>query len=102
MEKKENEVKVARIYITEGDHKVRSLMSMLHDEEKVSGVTVFRGISGFGKSGKMHSSDLLDLLGSLPVVIEFFDSPEKVDKILAHLESEIEPGHIITWLANKI
>ena len=102
MAKKENEVKVARIYITEGDHKVRSLMSMLHDEEKVNGVTVFRGISGFGKSGKMHSSDLLDLLGRLPVVIEFFDSPEKVDKILNDLESEVEPGHIITWLANKI
>ena len=102
MAKKENEVKVVRIYITEGDHKVRSLMSMLHDEEKVSGVTVFRGISGFGKSGKMHSSDLLDLLGRLPVVIEFFDSPEKVDKILIHLESEVEPGHIVTWLANNV
>ena len=102
MAKKENEVKVARIYITEGDHKVRSLMSMLHDEEKVNGVTVFRGISGFGKSGKMHSSDLLDLLGRLPVVIEFFDSPEKVDKILTDLESEVEPGHIVTWLANNV
>jgi PII-like signaling protein len=102
MTNKEDEVKVARIYITEGDHKVRSLMSLLHDEEKVSGVTVFRGISGFGKSGKMHSSDLLDLLGRLPVVIEFFDSPEKVDKILSHLESELEPGHIVTWRATKI
>ena len=102
MVSKENDVRVVRIYITEGDHKVRSLMGMLHDEEKVSGVTVFRGISGFGKSGKMHSSDLLDLLGRLPVVIEFFDSPEKVDKILSHLESELEPGHIVTWLANNI
>ena len=97
-----NEVKVARIYITEGDHKVRSLMALLHDEEKVSGVTVFRGISGFGKSGKMHSSDLLDLLGRLPVVIEFFDTPDKVDKILSHLQDEVESGHIISWLANKL
>ena len=102
MTSKATEVKVARIYITEGDHKVRSLMGMLHDEEKVSGVTVFRGISGFGKSGKMHSSDLLDLLGKLPVVIEFFDTPAKVDKILSHLESELEPGHIVTWPANNI
>lgn len=96
------EVQVVRIYITEGDHKVRSLMGILHDEEKVRGVTVFRGISGFGKSGKMHSSDLLDLLGSLPVVIEFFDSPEKVKKILSHLQTEVTPGHIITWPANVI
>jgi PII-like signaling protein len=102
MTKKVNEVRVVRIYITEGDHKVRSLMGILHDEEKVSGVTVFRGISGFGKSGKMHSSDLLDLLGSLPVVIEFFDTPEKVEKILSHLETEVAPGHIVTWSANII
>jgi len=102
MTSKVSEVKVVRIYITEGDHKVRSLMGMLHDDEKVSGVTVFRGISGFGKSGKMHSSDLLDLLGRLPVVIEFFDSPEKVDKILSHLESEVEPGHIVTWTASLV
>ena len=97
-----NEVRVVRIYITEGDHKIRSIMAMLHDEEKVSGVTVFRGISGFGKSGKMHSSDLLDLLGNLPVVIEFFDSPEKVEKILSHLKKEVAPGHIISWSASII
>jgi len=94
-----NEVTVVRIYITEGDHKVRSLMAILHDEEKVRGVTVFRGISGFGRSGKMHSSDLLDLLGRLPVVIEFFDTPEKINKILDHLSDEVEPGHIIRWNA---
>lgn len=97
-----NNVRVVRIYITEGDHKVRSIMARLHDEEKVRGVTVFRGISGFGKSGKMHSSDLLDLLGNLPVVIEFFDSPERVANILAHLRSEVEPGHIISWAASVV
>lgn len=95
-----NSVTVVRLYITEGDHKLKSLMARLHDEEKVRGVTVFRGISGFGRSGKMHSSDLLDLSMDLPVVIEFFDAAEKVEKILEHLKQEVGPGHIISWSAN--
>ncbi len=94
-----SEVTVVRIYITEGDHKLKSLMKRLHDEEKVKGVTVFRGISGFGKSGKLHSSDLLDLSMDLPVVIEFYDSPEKVKNILAHIGPEMEPGHVLSWSA---
>ena len=60
---------------------------------------MFRGISGFGKSGAVHSSSLLDLSLDLPVVVEFFDTPEKVNAILEHLETIIEPGHLVSWNA---
>lgn len=93
------EVTMVRIYLTEANHVLKQLLARLHDEEKVVGVTVFRGISGFGKSGRMHSSSLLDLSLDLPVVIEFFDEPSKVDRILAHLESILPPGHVVTWPA---
>ena len=99
MVSKENDVRVVRIYITEGDHKVRSLMGMLHDEEKVSGVTVFRGISGFGKSGTLHTSKLIDLSFDLPLVIEFFDEPERIAEVLERLGEKIEPVHVISWPA---
>lgn len=99
MTERHSDVTVVRVYLTEGDHKLKSLVAKLHDEEKVRGVTVFRGISGFGKSGKMHSSDLLDLAMDLPVVIEFFDRPEKVEQIMKHLQSEVEAGHIVSWQA---
>lgn len=94
-----NNVRIVRVYLTEGDHKLKELMECLHDQEKVRGVTVFRGISGFGKSGKMHSSDLLDLVGDLPLIVEFFDEPEKVGRIITHLKKELEPGHIVSWVA---
>jgi PII-like signaling protein len=97
MSSQNSDVTFVRIYITEGDHKLKSLVAKLNDEEKVRGVTVFRGVSGFGKSGKMHSSDLLDLSMDLPVVIEFFDRPEKVSLILEHLGQEVGPGHIVSW-----
>jgi len=99
---KEIEVTMVRIYLTEAESKLNPLIKRLHDWEKVRGVTVFRGISGFGKSGVMHSSMLLDMSLNLPVVVEFFDEPGKVATILAHLNEMIDPGHMVHWRANLI
>ena len=95
----ELEVTFVRIYLTEAEGRLEPLMQKLHDIEQVQGVTVFRGISGFGKSGQLHSSRLLDMSLDLPLVVEFFDTPEKVNAVLAHISSEFEPGHIIRWPA---
>ena len=93
------EISFVRIYLTEGEGCMKGLLKRLHDEEKVRGVTVFRGISGFGKSGEMHSSSLLDLSLDLPVVIEFYDEPGKVKAIIDHLNTFVKPGQIIYWPA---
>ena len=93
------EVTMVRIYLTEGEGIVKNLLKRLHDWEKVKGVTVFRGISGFGGSGVVHTSVAVDLMMDLPVVVEFFDTPEKVESILEHINTMLEPGHIITWSA---
>lgn len=93
-------VTFVRIYLTEGERQITSLVKRLHDVEKVRGVTVYRGVSGFGKSGKVHSSHLLDLSSDLPLVVEFFDEPGKVETILSHLKDELESGHVVQWPAN--
>ncbi|ROR32152.1 DUF190 domain-containing protein [Inmirania thermothiophila] len=93
------EVTVVRIYITEGGGLLRDLLRRLHDEEKVRGVTVFRGITGFGRSGRMHSASLVDLGMDLPVVVEFFDLPERVEQILHDLRDVIPAGHAVWWTA---
>ena len=97
---KSTEVTMVRVYLTEETAHLRQLLARLHDQEQVRGVTVFRGISGFGKSGKLHSSNLLDMSLNLPVVVEFFDRPDKVRSILEHLGAFIEPGHIVSWPAH--
>lgn len=97
---KTSEVTVVRIYLTEGEKRMKTLLARLHDEEKVRGVTVFRGISGFGRSGVVHSSTLLDMSLDLPVVIEFFDAPGTVRRILSHLKNELPTGHVLTWSAH--
>ncbi len=91
-------VTMVRIYLTEKQG-LKQLMAYLHDESKVRGVTVFRAISGFGKSGVMHSARVLDTALDLPLVVEFFDQPDKVREILHALSSLVEPGHLVTWSA---
>lgn len=93
------DITIVRIYLTEDKARVRDIIELLHDREQVSGVTVFRGISGFGKSGVVHSSSLLDLSLNLPLVVEFFDKPDKVQQIIDDLGTIIEPGHIVSWPA---
>lgn len=96
---KQTAVTFVRIFITDDEEKHAHLVRRLHDEEKVRGVTVYRGISGFGASGKVHQASLVDLAVDLPLVIEFFDVPEKIEGILEHLYDHVEPGHIVTWPA---
>jgi len=95
----ESDVTVVRIYLHEAKAHMEELLEYLHDESKVHGVTVFRGISGFGSSGKYHSSTLIDMSLDLPVVIEFFDEQEKIKSIIEHLNTKIKPGHIVYWPA---
>lgn len=93
------DVTMVRIYLHEGQGQMESLMQLLHDEEKVRGVTAFRGVSGFGQSGKMHSSTLLDMSLDLPLIIEFFDETEKVEKVMENLNRLVKPGHLVSWPA---
>lgn len=94
------EVMVVRVYITEAKKLLKPILGFLQDDVKVKGVTVFRGITGFGSSGKMHSTALIDLSIDLPIVVEFFDFADKVLTALNHLETMIAPEHIITWTAS--
>jgi len=90
-------VTIVRIYLHEAESRLKPLLEYLHDEIKIQGVTVFRGITGFGSSGRYHSSTLLDLSLDLPVVVEFFDDENKVNIVLEHLDGVIKPGHIVCW-----
>ena len=93
------EVTVVRVYLTEASGMLKSLLNYLHDESKVHGVTVFRGITGFGQSGRYHSSTLMDMSLDLPLVIEFFESPDRAAVIIEYLNTRVEPGHIVFWNA---
>jgi PII-like signaling protein len=88
---------MVRVYIMEAEKQLQPILTYLHDTIKVKGVTVFRAITGFGKSGAMHSSTLVDLSLNLPIAVEFYDSAEQVAEIIEHLNTFIEQGHIVSW-----
>jgi hypothetical protein len=82
---KESTAILIRIYIGESDHfKGKALYQYLVEYLRLnqfSGVTVIRGISGFGKASKIHTSDILELSSDLPVLIEVVDKAEKIEEL---------------------
>lgn len=93
-------VKVVRIYTLEGAEIVPLILNYLQNDLKISGLSVFRAISGFGETGS-HTYSLLQLSFSLPLVIEFFDIPEKIDQALSHFATIIKDEHLISFSANS-
>ena len=92
-------ITVARIYVTEGKHVHEKIFERLHDEHKVKGVTMFRGVAGFGESGKTHSSNLLDMSFDMPIMVEFFDEDVNVHTALESLSDLTSSCRIITFTA---
>ena len=58
-------------------------------EKGISGVTVFRGIMGYGLSSHIHSSKFWELTDKLPVVIEMIDTREKIEEFLSAIEDDL-------------
>lgn len=100
----DEEVTVVRIYLKEADHGRRKtlmeeLLNILHDQQHVRGVVVFRGIAGFGSRGEVHAADILRLTVDLPIVVEFYDRTPIIEAALPLLKDLVPPDHIIRWTA---
>ena len=82
---KETQAKLLRLFIGESDkYSGKNLYHYLVEylrKNHYAGVTVLRGLTGFGKASKIHSSDLLELSSDLPIVIEIVDVPEKIENL---------------------
>ena len=66
-----NDLLMVRIYLSEADHGKRKtlmqeILTLLQDRHAVQGVTVFRGIAGFGAGGEVWADDILRLNVDLP------------------------------------
>jgi len=57
--------------------KLNQALDILHDEEKIFGVTIFGGIAGFGENREIHTSSLLTLSLELPLIMNFTMSRKK-------------------------
>jgi len=100
----ETEIRLVRMYLSEADqgrrkNLMQEILKILHDQHRVRGVTVFRGIAGFGDTGEFHAADVLRIMVDLPLVIEFYDTPEVVEAVLAVVGGMVPKGRIVSWNA---
>jgi PII-like signaling protein len=86
------------IYLSDGakHHGVPVYTSLLDFLFKngIAGASVFKGVAGFGTHHHMHAAHLLDISDRLPIKVEFIDSREKIDGLLAQLEERCGCGLI--------
>jgi CBS domain-containing protein len=78
--------KRVRIYVSEGDRAGGkplhlALLELLR-KENAKGATVLRGVEGFGAAGVIHVAHLVDVAPALPIVVEWIDRPEQVERLL--------------------
>ena len=96
--KKESTAILLRIFIGESDHfkgkpLYMHIVEMLK-AEGIAGATVFRGIAGFGKHSRIHTTSILRLSTDMPILIEVADLEENIERIRPKLDEVINQGLI--------
>lgn len=91
-------VKKLSVYVDEtdkyGGKPVYEVLLNLFHKKKIAGVSVFRGIAGYGGHGRIHSTKMLELSVDLPLKIEVVESEEVIQKILPDVQQIVENGLI--------
>ncbi len=95
----ERNCRIIKIYISEDSkYKGRNLYSaIVHRmaEAGMAGVTVTRGIEGFGLEKRIHSTRLLDISLKLPIIIEIIDTPEKIETAIPLIREMVNDGLVL-------
>lgn len=91
----ESEISVLKIYMSSTDSHKQKLMYEnvveLAKKHSVEGVTVYRGIMGYGaSSNRISNSRFWELTEKLPVVIEMVDVRIKLLEFFSIIKKELE------------
>ncbi len=86
------------VYVDESDKfggkPIYEVLLDIFYKKKIAGVSVFRGVAGYGSDGVFHTSKMLELSTSLPVKIEAVDSEEMIAGVLPDVADIVEKGLI--------
>ena len=78
-----------------GHHGLHEALLNRAREDGLAGATVWRGIEGFGASGRIRTSRFPDAMIGLPVTVELVDTPERIEEFLPVVK-ELAPGSFVT------
>jgi hypothetical protein len=97
-EKFEGERTLMRIHIGESDkwhgRALYSALVELFRSEGLSGVTVLRGVAGYGSTSRYHTDKVLRLSQDLPIVLEVVEDTGRIEQLLPKLDEMIGGGLI--------
>ncbi|GIV90640.1 MAG: hypothetical protein KatS3mg055_3787 [Chloroflexus sp.] len=87
------------IYIDEGDSlEGRTVATRIVETLRAAGapgVTVLRGVGGYGTHGVFHSDLLVDIPSRLPLVITCIDRSDRLQRLLPKLSELVQEGLIV-------
>lgn len=90
---KDTESSILKVYASTTDRIGTKLLYehivILAREKGISGVTVYRGIMGYGLSSNISSSKFWELTEKLPVMIEIIDNNEVINEFYNLIEPEL-------------
>jgi PII-like signaling protein len=97
-QKFEGERTLMRVHIGESDKwhskPLHDAIVQLLRKEGFSGVTVLRGVGGYGGSSIYHTDKLLRMSQDLPIVLEVVETQERIEQILPRLDEMVDGGLI--------
>ncbi|HXY48804.1 MAG TPA: DUF190 domain-containing protein [Terriglobales bacterium] len=97
--KREGKAKMLRIYIGENDKwngkpLYEAIVSGLRAHD-IAGVTVYRGILGYGANRRIHKNAALSLSHDRPIVLSVVDTEEKLRAFMPILEQMVRQGLVV-------
>ena len=105
-ERLEGERTLMRIHIGEADRWHGKLLYQaiieLFRREGFAGVTVLRGVGGYGSSSRYHTDKILRLSQDLPIIIEVTEHAERIDQVLPKLDEMVDGGLVTLEKAHVI
>lgn len=93
---KQGAAKKLTIYLDETDRfggkpVYEALLSLFH-AKGIAGVSVFRGVAGYGGDGVFHTAKMLELSTNMPVKLEVVDAEEVINRVLPDVYQMVEKG----------
>jgi hypothetical protein len=111
MAKKEFEAKMVRIHLSESDkwHDRPVYEAILAKclELGIAGVTIYRGLEGFGASARVHHARSWPFSKDAPIMVSVIDTSSQVESLMPHLDAMVVEGivaisdvHVVLYTAS--
>ncbi|MBK5200004.1 MAG: DUF190 domain-containing protein [Spirochaetaceae bacterium] len=95
-----------KIYISEDtrykSHNLYNALVFKLKELEIVGVTVTRGIAGYGQNKVIYTARFVEMSSSLPIIIEVVDTKDNIDRVIPEIKEMVKEGLITVEDINVI